>query len=64
MDQILEDCEGVIGISGDICVHDRTTVEHDRNPRKTMDTAQRYGLVFNKDKCKITQKQIKFYGLI
>ena len=38
--------------------------EHDRNLRKTMDTVQRYGLIFTKDKCQIRQKQIKFYGLI
>ena len=29
-----------------------------------MDTARKYGLVCNKEKCKIRQKQIKFYGLI
>ena len=29
-----------------------------------MDTARRYGLVFNKDKCKIRHKQLKFSGLI
>ena len=29
-----------------------------------MDTAPRYGLVFNKDKCKKRQKQIKYNGLI
>ena len=29
-----------------------------------MDTARKYGLVFNKDKCKIRQERIKFYGLI
>ena len=64
MDQVLEDCEGAIGISDDICVYGRTTAENDRKLRKIMDTAQRYGLVFNKDKCKIRQKQMKFYGLI
>ena len=64
MDQVLEDCEGAIGISVDICVYGRITAEHDRNPRKTMDTARKYDLVFNKDKCKIRQELIKFYDLI
>ena len=64
MEQVLEDCKGTIGISDDICVYSRTTVEHDRNLRKTMDTAWKYNLVFNKDKCKIRQERIKFNGLI
>ena len=64
MGQVLGDCEGAIDISDDICVYGRTTAEHDRNLRKTKDTARKYGLVFNKDKCKIRQKQIKFYGHI
>ena len=62
IDQVLEDCEEAIGIS-DICVYGRTTAEHDRNLRKTMDTVRRYGLVFNKDEYKIRLEQIKFYGL-
>ena len=53
MNQILGDCKGAIGISDDICVYSRTIVEHEQNLRKTMNTVQRYGLVFNKDKCKI-----------
>ena len=64
MDQVLEDCEGAIGISDDICVYGKTTAEYDRNLRKTMDTARKYGLVFNKDKCKIRQERIKLYGFI
>ena len=64
MDPVLEDCEEAIGISDDICVYGRTTAEHDKNLRKTMDTARKYGLVFNKDKCKIRQERIKFYGPI
>ena len=64
MDQVLDDCEGAIGISDDICVYVRKTAEHDSNLRKTMNTARRYGLVFNKDKCKIRQKQVKFYSLV
>ena len=64
MDQVLEDCEETIGISDDICVYGRITAEHDRNLRKTTNMAWKYGLVFNKDKCKIRQEWIKFYGLI
>ena len=64
IDQILEDCDRAIGVSDDVCIYGKTIEEHDRRLRKTMDTAQKYGLVFNKEKCKIRQKQIKFYGLI
>ena len=64
MDQILEDCDRAIGISDDVCIYGKTIEAHDRRLRKTMDTARKYGLVFNKEKCKIRQKQIKFYGLI
>lgn len=64
MDQILETCKGAIGISDDICVYGRTIQEHDQNLIETMETARKYGLVFNKEKCAIRQKQIKFYGLI
>ena len=64
MDQILEDCEGAIGISDDVCIYGKTIEEHNRRLKKTMDTARKYGLVFNKEKCKIRRKQIKFYGLI
>ena len=64
MDQILEDCDRAIRISYDVCIYGKTIEEHDRRLRKTMDTAQKYRLVFNKEKCKIRQKPINFYGLI
>ena len=60
MDQILEDCDGAIRISDDVCIYGKTIEEHNRRLKKTMDTARKYGLVFNKEKCKIRQKQIKF----
>lgn len=64
MDQILETRKGAIGISDDICIYGRTIQEHDQNLIETMETARKYGLVFNKEKCAIRQKQIKIYGLI
>ena len=39
IDQILEDCDGAIGISDDVCIYGKTIEEHDRKLRKTMDTA-------------------------
>ena len=42
MDQILEDCDGAMGISDDVCIYGKTIEEHDRRLRKTMDTARKY----------------------
>ena len=68
MDEVLEDYEGAIGISDDICVYSRITAEYDRNLRKTMDTARKSLTKTNakkgRNKCKIRQERIKFYGLI
>ena len=50
IDQILEDCDRAIGVSDDVCIYGKTIEEHDRRLRKTMDTARKYGLVFNKEK--------------
>ena len=62
MDQILEGCKETIEISNDICV---CIAEQLRNITGIWGQwIQLEGLVFNKSKCKIKQKQIKFYGLI
>ena len=52
MDQILEECEGWIGITDDITVHGHTEVEHDTHLCKLMEVAQKYDLVFNPKKHK------------
>ena len=64
MDKILEECKGAIGISDDTCVYGRTEEEHDQNLREVMETARKYGFVFNSDKCFIKEKPITFFGLV
>ena len=51
MDQILERCEGVIGIADDIVVHGKDDKEHDRLLHNLMRVTREHGLVFNREKC-------------
>ena len=53
MDQILEECEGCIGIADDITVHGSMEAEHDAHLQKLMGVAQKYGLVFNPKKTQV-----------
>lgn len=64
MDQILEQCDGCIGIADDVIVFGKNEQEHDKNLIKLMETARKYGLVFNSEKCEIKKKQVKFFGTI
>ena len=50
MDQILEECQGCIGITNDITIHGHTEVEHDGCLQKLMLIACKYDLVFNPQK--------------
>ena len=51
MDQILEVCQGYIGIADDITVHGHTEAEHDAHLQNLMHVTHKYGLVFNPQKC-------------
>ena len=62
MDEILEKCDGVTGISDDIVVYGETEKQHDSNLLKLMDTARKDGLVFNSEKCNIKTDKITFFG--
>ena len=64
MDMIIENCPGTLGIADDIAVFGKTEEEHDSNLHHLMKRAQAGGLIFNKEKCKIKQKYIHFFGLI
>ena len=64
MDQILEHCEGVIGISDNIVIHGRDDKEHDQCLHTLMQVAREHGLVFNGEKCAVKQPSIKFFGWI
>ena len=50
MDQILEECQGCIGIADEITVHICTEVEHDAHLQNLMYVTHKYGLVFNPQK--------------
>ena len=64
MDQILEECEGFIGIADDITVHGCMETEHDAHPWKLMEVAQKYGLVFNSKKTQVKAPMVKFFGCL
>lgn len=63
MDQILEHCPGVEGITDDVCVLGKTVEEHNKNLINLMEVAKKHGLVFNSKKCFIAQEKITFFGL-
>ena len=63
MDQILECCEGVIGIADDIIIHGKDDEDHDRNLHNFMCTASEHGLVFNREKCEV-KNSVTFFGTV
>ena len=50
MDQILEECQGCIGITDDITVHSHTKAEHIAHLQNLTCVTHKYGLVFNPQK--------------
>ena len=64
MDQILDRCEGVIGIADDIIIHGKDDAEHDRRLHKFMKVAREHGLVLNKKKCEVKSNSVKFFGCV
>ena len=64
MDQILECCEGVIGITHDIIIYRHDDEEHNRCLHTLMQVPREHGLVFNAEKCAVKQPSIKFFGWI
>ena len=63
MDQILECCEGVIGITDDVNIHGKDE-DHDRNLHNFMHTACEHGLVFNREKCEVKKNSVTFFGTV
>ena len=64
MDQILDCCEGVIGITDDIIIHGKDDTEHDRRLHKFMKVTREHGLVLNKKKCEVKSNSVKFFGCV
>ena len=64
MDQILGQCPGTISIADDVGVFGRTEQEHNANIHQLTRAAQKHGLVFSGDKCKIKTSKWHFFGLV
>ena len=62
IDQILEQCTGVIGIADDFCIHGKNMQEHNDRLHHFMTIARKCGLVLNVDKCSVAQRRITFFG--
>ena len=64
MDQILECCEGVIGITDDVVIHGKDDEDHDRNLHNFMCVACEHSLVFNGEKCEVKKDSVTFFGTV
>ncbi|XP_041470077.1 uncharacterized protein K02A2.6-like [Lytechinus variegatus] len=64
MDQNLEQCIGVIGITDDIVVLGDSQQSHDRNLYALMEVAAKSDLKFNSSKCSINQERVVFFGMV
>ena len=64
MDQILEDCQGCIGIADNITIHGCTEAEHDAHLWDLMWVACKYDLVFNPQKTHMKAQAVNFFGCL
>ena len=64
MDQILEKCQGCIGIADDITVHGHTEEEHNTCLQNLMHVACKYGLVFNPQKTHVKAPVVNFFACL
>ena len=64
MDQILECCEGAIGIADDVIIHRKDDEDHDRDLHRFMRITREHGLVFNGDKCEVKKDSVTFFGTV
>ena len=64
IDQVLECCEGVIGIADNVIIHGHDDEEHDWCLHTLMQVVTEHRLVFIGEKCAIKQPSIKFFGWI
>ena len=64
MDQILERCQGCIGITDDITVHGCTKVEHDTHLQNLMCVACKYGFSIQPTKTHVKAQTVKSFGCL
>ena len=64
MDQILEECQGCIGITDDITVHGHAETEHFACLCTLMWITHKYDLVFNPQKTHVKAQAVNFFGCL
>ncbi len=62
MDRIIEQCEGVVGISDDLVIYGDTEEQHDARVLNFFKVARKEGLMLNSEKCIIKTNRIAFFG--
>ena len=62
MDQILEHCEGAIGIADD--VYGKDDEEHNWNLHRFMHIVHEHGPVFSGEKCEVKQDSVTFFSIV
>lgn len=62
--ELLQDIQGARNLSDDIIIYGKTQADHDKALRATLKKLDEYGAKLNKEKCKFSVKQLKFYGHI
>ena len=63
-DQILECCEGAIGIADDVVIYRKDDGEYDWNLHRFMRVTYKHGLGFNGDKCEVKKNSVTFFGTV
>ena len=64
MDQILECCEGVIGIADDVIIYGKDDEDHDQKLHRFIHITSQHGLVFNREKCEVKKDSVTFFGTV
>lgn len=62
--ELLTGLEGVKNVSDDIIVYGKTAEEHDSNLSAALERLESYNVKLNRDKCKFSRTEVKFYGHI
>ena len=62
MSALLEGIEGVVCMMDDVLVHGKDQDQHDDHLLKVLQCLETASLTLNKEKCKFSQRQVKFLG--
>lgn len=62
--KIMEGIKGVKLYIDDLIIYAESEEEHDRNLGQVLERARKFGVKFNKDKCQIRVKEVKYVGHI